>query len=101
MLQTRHGRHVVVLLRRLRLRSAYTVWNMLEWKADILYRVLFPGALNSEFTNTMEFMQPAQAQAISTYRVMNQYGEIIDKEIGVETSDEEALSLYKNMVKRQ
>ena len=74
---------------------------MLEWKADILYRVLFPGALNSEFTNTMEFMQPAQAQAISTYRVMNQYGEIIDKEIGVETSDEEALSLYKNMVKRQ
>ncbi|KAI4686030.1 uncharacterized protein J4E88_003867 [Alternaria novae-zelandiae] len=62
-------------------------------------RVLFPGALNSEFTNTMEFMQPAQAPAISTYRVMNQYGEIIDKEIGVETSDEEALSLYKNMVK--
>ncbi|KAI4954724.1 hypothetical protein J4E86_006034 [Alternaria arbusti] len=47
----------------------------------------------------MEFMQPAQAPAISTYRVMNQYGEIIDKEIGVETSDEEALSLYKNMVK--
>ncbi|KAH6865645.1 thiamine diphosphate-binding protein [Alternaria rosae] len=62
-------------------------------------RVLFPGALNSEFTNTMEFMQPAQAPAISTYRVMNQYGEIIDKEIGVETTDEEALSLYKNMVK--
>lgn len=49
----------------------------------------------------MEFMQPAQAQAISTYRVMNQYGEIIDKEIGVETTDEEALLIYKNMVKRQ
>jgi 2-oxoisovalerate dehydrogenase E1 component alpha subunit len=63
-------------------------------------RVLFPGALNSEFTNTMEFIQPAQTQAISTYRVMNQYGEIIDQKIGVETSDEEALSLYKNMVKR-
>lgn len=101
MLQTRRGRHVVVLLRRLRLRSVYPVWNMLGWKADTFCRVLFPGALNSEFTNTMEFMQPAQAQAISTYRVMNQYGEIIDKEIGVETSDEEALSLYKNMVKRQ
>ncbi len=64
-------------------------------------RVLFPGALNSEFTNTMEFIQPAQTQAMSTYRVMNQYGEIIDQKIGVETSDEEALSLYKNMVKRQ
>jgi len=64
-------------------------------------RVLFPGALNSDFTKTMEFMIPAQAQAIPTYRVMNQYGEIIDKEVGVETSDEEALSLYKNMVKCQ
>jgi 2-oxoisovalerate dehydrogenase E1 component alpha subunit len=49
----------------------------------------------------MEFIQPAQTQAMSTYRVMNQYGEIIDQKIGVETSDEEALSLYKNMVKRQ
>ncbi|RMZ74564.1 2-oxoisovalerate dehydrogenase alpha subunit [Pyrenophora seminiperda CCB06] len=62
-------------------------------------RVLFPGALNSDFTKTMEFIIPANAQAIPTYRVMNQYGEIIDKEIGVETSDEEAVSLYKNMVK--
>ena len=77
------------------------VWIALGWETDIVSRVLFPGALNSEFTNTMEFMQPAQAPAISTYRVMNQYGEIIDKEIGLETSDEEALSLYKNMVKRQ
>lgn len=30
---------------------------------------------------------------------MNQYGDIIDKEIGVETEDEEALTIYKNMVK--
>jgi 2-oxoisovalerate dehydrogenase E1 component alpha subunit len=63
--------------------------------------VLFPGALNSEFTDTMEFMQPSEAKAIPTYRVMNQYGDIIDKDIGVETTDEEALELYKNMVKRQ
>jgi 2-oxoisovalerate dehydrogenase E1 component alpha subunit len=49
----------------------------------------------------MDFMLPAQAKAIPTYRVMNQYGEIIDKEIGAETTDEEALQLYKNMVKRQ
>lgn len=32
---------------------------------------------------------------------MNQYGDILDKEIGVETEDEEALQIYKNMVKRQ
>lgn len=71
----------------------------LGWKANGGPRVLFPGALNSEFTDTMAFMKPSEAQAIPTYRVMNQYGDIIDKEIGVETSDEEALELYKNMVK--
>jgi 2-oxoisovalerate dehydrogenase E1 component alpha subunit len=68
--------------------------------ADTLCRVLFPGALNSEFTSTLDFLQPSQAAAIPTYRVMNQYGEIIDKDTGVETTDEEALEIYKNMVKR-
>jgi len=63
--------------------------------------VLFPGALSSEFTDKLDFIQPSQQNAIPTYRVMNQYGEIIDKEIGVETEDEEALQIYKNMVKRQ
>jgi hypothetical protein len=62
---------------------------------------LFPGALNSEFTDKLDFIQPSQQDAIPTYRVMNQYGEIIDKEIGVETEDEEALQIYKNMVKRR
>lgn len=64
-------------------------------------RVLFPGALNSEFTDRLDFIQPAELKAIPTYRVMNQYGEILDKEIGVDTTDEEALQIYKNMVKRQ
>lgn len=31
---------------------------------------------------------------------MNQYGDIIDKETGVETTDDEALTIYRNMVKR-
>ncbi|PSN73686.1 2-oxoisovalerate dehydrogenase-like protein subunit alpha [Corynespora cassiicola Philippines] len=61
-------------------------------------RVLFPGALNSEFTNTMEVIRPSTKKAISTYRVMDQYGQVLDKEIGVDTEDEEALGLYKNMV---
>ena len=61
--------------------------------------MLFPGALNSEFTSTLDFLQPSKEKAISTFRVMNQYGEILDKNIGVETTDEEALDLYKNMVK--
>ncbi|KAF2193378.1 2-oxoisovalerate dehydrogenase subunit alpha mitochondrial precursor [Zopfia rhizophila CBS 207.26] len=61
-------------------------------------RVLFPGALNSKFTNTIEFLRPTTKDAIPTYRVMDQYGKVIDKEIGTETEDEEALSLYRNMV---
>lgn len=65
------------------------------------HRVLFPGALNSEFTNTLEFLRPSTAKgAISTYRCLNQYGEVIDKIVGADTTDEEALELYKNMVKR-
>jgi 2-oxoisovalerate dehydrogenase E1 component alpha subunit len=63
--------------------------------------VLFPGALNSEFTNSMEFIQPSTLKAIPTYRVMDQYGQVLDKEIGVDTEDDEALILYRNMVCRR
>ncbi|USP81499.1 2-oxoisovalerate dehydrogenase subunit alpha, mitochondrial [Curvularia clavata] len=82
-------------------RTTNTPWQACRGVASTptAERVLFPGALNSEFTNTMEFIHPSKAKAISTYRVMDQYGDIIDKEIGVETSDEEALTLYKNMIK--
>jgi hypothetical protein len=74
----------------------------MEWvNIDRCNRVLFPGALNSEFTDKLDFIQSSKQTAIPTYRVMNQYGEIIDKEIGVETEDEEALQIYKNMVKRE
>jgi 2-oxoisovalerate dehydrogenase E1 component alpha subunit len=59
---------------------------------------LFPGALNSEFTNTMEFIRPQSHKAIPTYRVMDQYGEVIEREVGVDTEDGEALALYRNMV---
>lgn len=69
--------------------------------ANCTVRVLFPGALNSEFTDKLAFMQPSKQNAIPTYRVMNQYGDIIDPETGVETEDEEALTIYKNMVKCQ
>ncbi|CAI6316156.1 unnamed protein product [Periconia digitata] len=61
-------------------------------------KVLFPGALNSEFTDTLEVLRPSNNKAIPTYRVLDQYGEVINKEIGVETEDGEALELYKNMV---
>ncbi|KAF2734277.1 2-oxoisovalerate dehydrogenase-like protein subunit alpha [Polyplosphaeria fusca] len=62
-------------------------------------KVLFPGALNSRFTNTMEFIRPAlRTEAIPTYRVMDQSGQVLDKEVGVDTEDDLALELYRNMV---
>ncbi|KAF3006819.1 hypothetical protein E8E13_010528 [Curvularia kusanoi] len=65
-----------------------------------MLRILFPGALNSEFTSTLKFLRPSKSKdAIATYRCLNQYGEIIDKSVGADTTDEEALELYKNMVK--
>jgi 2-oxoisovalerate dehydrogenase E1 component alpha subunit len=82
------------------LRSKYWVIEVWDESANESHRVLFPGALNSEFTDKLDFMQPSQQAAIPTFRVMNQFGEIIDRENGVDTEDEEALQLYKNMVKR-
>lgn len=61
---------------------------------------MFPGALNSAFTSTLAFLQPAELPAIATFRVMDQYGDVIDKDVGVETTDDEAVALYKNMVTR-
>jgi 2-oxoisovalerate dehydrogenase E1 component alpha subunit len=52
------------------------------------------------FTDKLNFMHPSKQEAIPTYRVMNQYGEILDKELGVDTEDKEAIQVYKNMVKR-
>jgi 2-oxoisovalerate dehydrogenase E1 component alpha subunit len=46
----------------------------------------------------MEFLRPSTKGAIPTYRVMDQYGEVLDKEIGADIKDEEALQLYRNMV---
>jgi hypothetical protein len=93
------GRDAGVLRRQRMLRSTYIGEVVEDSNANKSCRVLFPGALNSEFTDKLDFIQPSQLDAIPTYRVMNQYGEIIDKEIGVETEDEEALQIYKNMVK--
>jgi 2-oxoisovalerate dehydrogenase E1 component alpha subunit len=46
----------------------------------------------------MHFIRPSTHKAIPTYRVLDQYGQVLDKETGVDTEDEEALQLYKNMV---
>ncbi|KAL1594488.1 hypothetical protein SLS60_010248 [Paraconiothyrium brasiliense] len=70
----------------------------LDGGANADNRVLFPGALNSEFTNNLEFLRPSRNKAISTFRILDQYGHVLDKERGVDTTDEEALVLYQHMV---
>jgi 2-oxoisovalerate dehydrogenase E1 component alpha subunit len=37
-------------------------------------------------------------EAVPTFRVMNQDGVVINKEKGVDTTDEEAVTLYAQMV---
>ncbi|KAJ5125709.1 hypothetical protein N7448_005027 [Penicillium atrosanguineum] len=62
-------------------------------------RVVFPGAVNSEFTSDMSFVTAKDLPAIPTYRVMNSDGEMVDKTRGhPNVSDEEVLTWYKNML---
>lgn len=94
----RHGRQPELSRRRRPLRSKQAKLGPSDGIANRESRVLFPGALNSEFTNTLKFLTPSTNKAIPTYRVMDQSGRVLDKEVGVDTGEEEALALYKNMV---
>lgn len=88
-----------------RLRTVLDAGFMLDdWlsegkKAD-LFRVRFPGAVNSKFTTDMAFITPADLPHIPTYRVMDSDGELLDKsrERPVDVSDEKILTWYKNMM---
>lgn len=46
----------------------------------------------------MQFIRPSTQKAIPTYRVTDPYGQVLDEQVGVDIGDEEALSLYRNMV---
>ncbi|RFU35134.1 hypothetical protein B7463_g1239, partial [Scytalidium lignicola] len=59
--------------------------------------VRFPGAVDSKFTNTLQFEHPATYPAIPTYRAMSPEGDIMDPSFEP-GSDELAVQMYKNMV---
>ncbi|KAF2139405.1 uncharacterized protein K452DRAFT_275693, partial [Aplosporella prunicola CBS 121167] len=62
-------------------------------------RVHFPGAVNSKFTTTLSFDQPESRPAMPTYRILDQDGEVVDKERGPPSvPDEEVLKWYTNML---
>lgn len=60
--------------------------------------VTFPGAVNSKFTTTLTFQLPATDTAISTYRIMDADGVIVDKSHAPVTTHEEAKIMYRNML---
>lgn len=62
-------------------------------------RVQFPGAVNSRFSTTLKFDRATEDDAMPTYRILDQEGQVVDKEAAApDISDEEALKLYKDMV---
>ncbi|KAI7022156.1 hypothetical protein KC366_g13107 [Hortaea werneckii] len=62
-------------------------------------RVHFPGAVNSSFTSALSFTRPSEKDAMPTFRILDQDGEIVDQSQNhPETSKEELLKMYKDMV---
>ena len=64
-----------------------------------MYRVHFPGAVNSKFTTQLAFEHPSTHPAMPTYRVMDSDGVVVDesrKPSGI--SNEEILTWYRNML---
>ncbi|KAI7652517.1 thiamine diphosphate-binding protein [Hortaea werneckii] len=62
-------------------------------------RVHFPGAVNSSFTSALSFTRPNEKDAMPTFRILDQDGVIVDQSHNhPETSKEELLKMYKDMV---
>ncbi|KAL7274312.1 hypothetical protein RUND412_002783 [Rhizina undulata] len=60
--------------------------------------VHFPGALNSKFTSTLDFVRPQDIPAIPTYRLIDTNGVVVDKTREPTVSKEQALKMYRDMV---
>lgn len=67
--------------------NSFSQWNS----------VRFPGAVDSKFTNALQFEHPATYPAMPTYRAMSPDGDIIDLSFAP-ASDKLALSMYENML---
>ena len=63
-----------------------------------MYRVHFPGAVNSKFTSNLSFERPSEKDAMPTYRVLDQEGVVLKKDKEIDISQDEALRWYKDML---
>jgi len=61
-------------------------------------RLLFPGAVDSKFTNDMKFLASKDIPSIPTYRVVDQDGVVQDESHAPDVSQETATKMYKDMV---
>ncbi|KAK0121456.1 hypothetical protein ONS95_009750 [Cadophora gregata] len=59
--------------------------------------IRFPGAVSSQFVNSLSFEHPSTYPALPTYRCVNQDGDIVDSDYTPEP-DSLALKLYRDMV---
>lgn len=60
--------------------------------------VSFPGALKSAFTSSLKYEAPQTYDAMTTYRVVDQHGEVVDESFRPDIPDETVVELYKDML---
>jgi len=80
-----------------RIRQVCTILQIPN-KSNDCPRVHFPGAVNSKFTNTLDFTSPATLPAMPTFRIMSPEGKIIDPTYTPDISDELLLKMYMDML---
>lgn len=73
-------------------------WNHSPMKQADANRLLFPGAVDSKFTNELKFMAAKSIPPIPTYRIVDADGVVVDKIHEPTASKKFALKLYKDMV---
>lgn len=60
--------------------------------------VSFPGAVKSAFASSLSFEHPGSYDALSTYRVVDQHGVVVDPSFSPDIPDETVVKLYRDML---
>lgn len=60
--------------------------------------VSFPGAVKSAFATTLKFDTPADHPPMSTYRIVDQHGAVVDESFKPDLSTEAIVKLYEDMM---
>ncbi|KAF2149567.1 2-oxoisovalerate dehydrogenase alpha subunit [Myriangium duriaei CBS 260.36] len=97
-LASRHARVSAQSLTRVQQARVQQRWSSVSQRPNS-DRVRFPGAVNSKFTTNMRFAAATEDDAMPTYRILDQDGNIVDKSRDPPSiSDEELLKMYNDML---